>query len=253
MTEWHESDAFWEDTAPFVFGPRQWEAAAREAELAAALVDLPDGAAVLDMGCGPGRHAVEFARRGFHVTGVDRTVAALDRAKQRAADLKLDIEWVKADMREFRRPEAFDAAISLYTSFGYFQEKADDRRVLENMLASLRPGGRLALELIGKEILARIFQKRDWEAAEDGTLLLQERHVERDWSWMRARWIVIKGSERREYVLTHRVYSAVELSELAADVGFVDVRVYGSLAGTPYDERAERLVVTARKASGSSK
>jgi SAM-dependent methyltransferase len=253
MTEWHESDAFWEDTAPFVFGPRQWEAAAREAELAAILVDLPDGAAVLDMGCGPGRHAVEFARRGFHVTGVDRTVAALDRAKQRAADLKLDIEWVQADMREFRRPEAFDAAINLYTSFGYFQEKADDRRVLENMLASLRPGGRLALELIGKEILARIFQKRDWEMAEDGTLLLQERHVEQDWSWMRARWIVIKGSERHEYLLTHRVYSAVELRELAADVGFVDVRVYGSLAGTPYDERAERLVLTARKAAGNSK
>jgi SAM-dependent methyltransferase len=206
---------------------------------------------VLDMPCGPGRHSLELARRGFRVTGVDRTVAYLDTARQKAAAEGLDgvaqVEWIKADMRDFRLPERFDAAINLFTSFGYFEDPAEDRQVAANFFASLRPGGRLLMDMMGKEVLARVFREQDWEEEEDGTLFLEERKITRNWGWIENRWIAIRGERRVEFRLGHRLYSAVELTALLTEVGFIDLSVYGSLAGDPYDHTARRLVVLAHK------
>jgi 2-polyprenyl-3-methyl-5-hydroxy-6-metoxy-1,4-benzoquinol methylase len=70
---------------------------------------------VLDLCCGPGRHAVELARRGFQVTGVDACGFLLDRAAEHAARANLTADWVKQDMRRLLRPEAFDLACNLFT------------------------------------------------------------------------------------------------------------------------------------------
>jgi len=58
---------------------------------------------VLELACGPGRHALEFARRGYRVTGVDRTARYLETAREKAGEEGLDVEWVEADMRTLRR------------------------------------------------------------------------------------------------------------------------------------------------------
>ena len=64
-------------------------------------------------------------------------------------------------MRKFKRPDSFDLALNMFTSFGYFENPADDAQVLRNIHGSLQPGGSLVLETIGKEVLGRIFQERD--------------------------------------------------------------------------------------------
>ena len=70
---------------------------------------------------GPGRHVAALAKRGFRVTGVDLSPFLLRRAQELAQRESFGIEWVQEDMRSFLRPEAFDLAISLFTSFGYFR------------------------------------------------------------------------------------------------------------------------------------
>lgn len=247
MGVWHEDDAFWEEMGPFVFPQSRWEQAPADVERAVALLELPAGAAVLDVPCGPGRHALELARRGFRVTGVDRTRGYLDEARRRAASETLDVEWVEADMREFRRESAYAAVVNLLTSFGYFDDPADDVRVAEHFFASLQPGGRLLMDLMSKEVLSRIFRERDWREEEGGTLFLEERSVSRDWSWIDVRWIAIRGAQRREHRFGHRLFSATELVALLTGVGFRAITVCGGLGGEPYDHRAERLVVLARK------
>jgi SAM-dependent methyltransferase len=150
-------------------------------------------------------------------------------------------------MRRFRRDSVFDVAVNLLTSFGYFADAAEDRRVAENLFASLKPGGHLVMELMGKEILARVFRRYDWHEEPDGTLVLEERTIKPDWSWIEVRWIIVRGNDRRECRFGHRLYSAVELRELLTSVGFASVSAYGSLDATPYDNNAERLVVVAKK------
>src|SRR5204863_7756432 len=126
------------------------------------LLDLDSPAKVLDLCCGLGRHSLELARRGFDVTGVDRTGVYLRRAQKQADSEGLKIEFVQEDMRQFCRPEAFDLTLNLFTSFGYFESPAEDRRVLVNVHKSLQPGGRLVMDMMGKEIIARVFRERDW-------------------------------------------------------------------------------------------
>jgi SAM-dependent methyltransferase len=230
-----------------MFGEQALAAAPADIEATVALLGIEPGARVLDLCCGVGRHSIELARLGFQVTAVDRTQAYLDQAAARAEAERLAIEFVCADMRAFCREQAFDAVVNLYTSFGYFEDMEDDRRVVRNVRRSLVPGGAFVIEMMGKEVLARVFQARDWVELDDGTLMLQERTMTQDWSWMVNRWIFIADGVRTEYPLCHRIYSAAELKRLLAECGFAEMNAYGDLGGAPYDPTARRLVVAARK------
>jgi SAM-dependent methyltransferase len=243
MRPWHEQDEFWRTFAPQMFSEERWEATPEQVDRLVALADLEPGMIVCDLACGPGRHSLELARRGFRVVGVDRTEAYLAQARERADAEGLQVEFEKADMREFRRPEAFDALLNLFTAFGYFEDPEDDRRTAENMVASLRPGGRLVMEMMGKEVLAAKFRPRDWQENPDGSIMLEDRKVTRDWSWVQARWILYRGDERSEFLLEHRVYSAVELKALFLDAGLSSAEAFGDLGGSPYDHEAKRLVL----------
>jgi len=243
---WHEDDAFWETVGPVLFTARRWEATPGEVEAMESLLGLSPGGRVLDLCCGVGRHSLELARRGFRVTGVDRTASYLQEARSRAAEEGLEVEFVQEDMRAFVRPGAFDAVINCFTSFGYFESDEDELRVLADAHLSLRPSGVLLMEMMGKEILARVFSERGWRE-EDGMLILEDRKLAPDWSTIHNRWIIIREGERREVRLTVRQYSAAELCSLLREAGFYKVDVYGDLRGAPYDMQAKRLVVVAHK------
>jgi SAM-dependent methyltransferase len=246
--DWFEDDQFWDSMAPMLFSEQRIMNAPPEIDGVVAMLDLRERALVLDLCCGIGRHSIEFARRGFKVTGVDLTKAYLDRARKRAEDEGLEIELVQQDMRNFCRSETFDCAVNLFTSFGYFEDPEDDRRVVENLFDSLKPGGTLLIDVLGKEVLAERFQERDWSwLGDEGNLFLAERKLTRNWSWIENRWILLKGTERKEFSISHRLYSAVELITLLSECGFENVTSYGGLSGEPYDHAAERLIVVGKK------
>jgi SAM-dependent methyltransferase len=157
------------------------------------------------------------------------------------------VEGVEADMADFERAGAFDAVLNLFTSWGYFEDEVDNLAVLERIRRSLRPGGRLVLETISKEILARIFQPAMVQELADGSLFVRRHRVEDDWNRIANTWHLIRdGREVHRATFRHWLYSARELRERLEGVGFSDVRVSGDLQGAPYDHEAKRLVVTAR-------
>ncbi|HEY2945681.1 MAG TPA: class I SAM-dependent methyltransferase [Vicinamibacteria bacterium] len=249
---WRDDDAFWEAMEPALCAPGRLRLAEGDVAGIAASTELREGARVLDLGCGPGAHALGFAARGCRVTGVDRTRRLLDRAKSAGRQRRLEVEWIQADMREFRRPCAFDLACSLYTSFGYFDDH-DNRRVLENVVASLAPAGAFVLDLITQETVARRW--RDGAEFEiDGVQYRERRRLSEDGSALLADWMVVFGDVRRSFRVRQRLYMATELEALLGRVGFRDIRLCGSLDGkASYDEAADRLVVIAlarRNATG---
>ncbi len=243
---WHDDDHFWRVIAPVLFRTDRWLSAPEEVAKVLRLLEAREGEAVLDLACGPGRHALELARRGFRVTAVDRTSAYLEEAERRAREENLSVEFVREDMRTFCRPGAFHRAINMFTSFGYFEDAADDERVLDNLFRSLKPGGTLVMHLMAKEVLARIFRKRTWQEYGD-YVVLEEGTVKDGWRWVETRWVVLTKGKVHEFKLSHRLYSAAELSDLLLRCGFAAASPYGDFDGGPYDETAERLVVLARK------
>ncbi len=241
MTQWHEDEDFWRTLYPYIFTDEKFQAAEAEVEKVLELAAF-SGRDVLDLACGPGRHALALAARGLNVTGVDRSEFLLSKARVRAKERDVSIEWLNEDMRRFQRPEAFDLAISLYTSFGYFESDEDNLQVLRNVCRSLRTGGKMVLDMHGKESLARRFEKVRLQEHEDGTLLVERSAVEQDWRRVQNEWLLIRGEGVRQFEFSLRIYSGEEIMTGMKSAGFSEAQVYGDFDGNPYGVDASRLV-----------
>jgi SAM-dependent methyltransferase len=243
--EWFDNDSFWRELYDWMFFEERFRLAEVQLDKLLALTD-PAGKSVLDLCCGPGRFSIPLAQRGLSVTGVDRTKYLLDKARARARAAKVKVQWVRQDMRDFVRAGAFDLAICMYTSFGYFDDKSEDVVVLDNLFASLRPGGVCLIDVLSKERLARIFQPTVSDTLPDGTMLVQRHEIFDDWTRIRNEWLLIRKNKSSRFTFHHTVYSGQELRDRMEHVGFA-VRLYGSLDGTDYGPSAERLIAVGRK------
>ncbi len=246
-TEWYENDEMWELMEPILFSEARIAQSVSEVDAIKSLCKIQKDDRILDLCCGTGRHTLEFARRGHSVVGVDRTRLYLEKAMKTADEENLTIEFVLDDMRTFYRKNTFDIVLSMFTSFSYFEDHEEQMLVLRNIYASLRAGGRLILESIGKEILARIFNRHSWSEWPHG-FILEEREPIEDWSKILNTWIFIEhnGSVHR-WNVTHWLYSGNEIKQMLYSVGFSEVIIYGGLDGRDYDNEATRLVAIATK------
>lgn len=248
--EWFDDDAFWRDLYPYIFTERRFEAAVDDTRKVIRLV-RPRGKAVLDLACGPGRFAIAFAKRGYRVTGVDRTKFFLDRARDRARAGKASVEWIRQDMRDFVRPDTYDLAICMYTSFGYFQDPGEDVHVLRQVFESLRPGGALVIDVMGKEQIAARFAPVNAEPFDDGALLVQRRAIQDDWTRIWNEWTIVRRGRASSYEFTHTIYSGRELRDRFVQAGYSDVKLYGNFDGEPYGLTSPHLVAVGRKGRGA--
>lgn len=250
--EWFQDEEFWATYAPFMFDEAHWSTAGEEVEGAIALSGVSPGASVLDACCGVGRHSLEFAARGYRVTGVDLTRAFLDAAREsaEASGLSARLELLRGDIRDFSRPAAYDLCVNLFTSFGYFPSRADDIAALARLRENLRPEGVLVLETRGKETVAREFTDGE-EFSRSGWDVRTEFRVSGDWEGLVNRWILSSpdGARRVDRSFTLRLYSGTEMKAALAEAGFDRITLRGGLDGRPYDQNAESLVAVARAAS----
>jgi SAM-dependent methyltransferase len=150
-------------------------------------------------------------------------------------------------MRRFVRPETFDLAISIFTSFGLFEKAEDNRLVLENIHTSLKPGGVFVLDILGKEILAAKFQPTRSSALPDGRTLIQRVEIVDNWSRVESNWIYLENGQASTFPIRLWLYSGHEIRGLLKSVGFSDISIHGDLDGGPYGPVARRLVVVAKK------
>lgn len=133
-------------------------------------LELSPGSRVLDVGCGPGRHALELARRGMHVLGVDISRTFVDLARKSAADEGLDeAVFERLDARALidsgTVPDDFDAVICLCQGgFGLMRDPDDDRRILAGTASRARVGGRLALSAFSSYFSVRYHDEATFDA-----------------------------------------------------------------------------------------
>ena len=234
------------------------QAAWFDARLRAAVPAPPDGPRrVLDVGCGPGLYALELARRGHRVTGLDIGPAVLAHARRTAAARGLAVRFLQADLAalgaaERREIGPLEGAAFWYGEFHSFAP-AEIRRFLDAMAALLVPGGLLLVEYVPAESFTRR-AAREWRVTErspfaDGRhLWLQETHWdEPSRTEITVHWIVdgATGALQR-HVQCLRCWREDEIAALLRDAGFTDVAFHPPVAGR--EEEYELPLVTARRA-----
>lgn len=210
------------------------------------LLQLAPGTRVLDLACGWGRHSVELARRGYGVTGVDWSPTLLDHARRRARRAGVEVEWVRADMRELPWTGRFDAVLSLFSSLGYFLSDDEDLRVLRAVQRAVRSGGVFLLETMHRDHVVTHYAERDWWETPPGWTVW----VEREWdaitgvSHETLRWR--QGEREGEKKHAIRVRTATEWLTLLAEAGLEPVECYGDWEQTPFTHTSENLILMAR-------
>jgi len=176
-----------------------------------------------------------------------------DKARRKARAAKIKVEWIQMDMRDFARENVFDLVLSMFTSFGYFDDKDEDSLVLRNIFNSLRSGGVFLIDVMGKERLAKILQPTTSDILPSGTKLIQRHEIFDEWTRIQNEWILIRNGRAKSFKFHHTIYSGQELRDRMTQVGFKDVRLYGNLDGDEYGPNALRLIAVARKAGGEPK
>ncbi|HVA67225.1 MAG TPA: methyltransferase domain-containing protein [Elusimicrobiota bacterium] len=241
---------------PEIFSPGSLAAAnlARaEAAFAAKVLDLKRGSRLLDVCCGTGRHSFALARRGVLVTGADATAAYLAQARRRARGLGNPI-FTKADMRRLPWRGEFDAAVNLWTSFGYFERPSEDLLALRQIARALKPRGRFLMDVVNGAWLKRHGLARNWRREPGGTLVLEEAVFRqgRDPAHVNT-WTVLRPGQkpaRASFFVRH--YDAARMEALLRRAGLRPLRRWGGFGGRPYSKDSTRLIVLAEKAGAEA-
>ncbi|MDG3548327.1 class I SAM-dependent methyltransferase [Methanobacterium formicicum] len=99
---------------------------------------------ILDVGCGTGRHAIELTKRGYQVTGVDLSEKMLKRAREKAAESGVGIDFIQADARNLPFQGEFDLVVMLCEGgFPLMETDEMNFQILESASRSLKKGGKL--------------------------------------------------------------------------------------------------------------
>jgi SAM-dependent methyltransferase len=185
------------------------------------ILGLSAGARVLDAGCGFGRVSLSLARLGARVLGVDQSATLLAEAERRRENVSAEqLRYVRHDLREPLADSSFDVALSLFSSLGYGDE-SDDAAILTTLARALRPGGKVAVDTMHRDVLAARLAREAVPAHRlpDGTLLIEEARfdpvagrVETTWFWAGPR-----GAGQKS--MSVRVYTITELVRLLERVG----------------------------------
>lgn len=242
--EWHKD--FFRNSFYNPASPAAVEKAPSEAAFVLRQLKLKKGSALLDLCCGPGRHAVEFAGKGLAVTGYDFSADYLREAAARAKKKKVSLRLLRGDMRGLRFKGEFDAAVNLFTSFGYFQKFSDDIKTLKGVARALRPGGLFLLDIIHGAFVRKNFRPRFWHEMEDHYLLEDSRATDDGIFnvWTR---LPKKGGKIQTRSFFTRLYDKARISAAFKKAGLEPLKFWGSFGGLPLTAKTNRLIVLARK------
>jgi SAM-dependent methyltransferase len=213
---------------------------------------LSEDAAVLDVACGGGRHALELARRGYSVEGVDSSATLVAYATRRAYEDATRARFVRGDMRTLDYQQTFDAALVMNSSLG-FHDDATNRATLGRVARALVDGGRLLLQCINPYQVDRYLQgfRAGWHQIAGGYMLREARFEPRaamlqiDYRFL----LPAQGVEARHPGDRIRLYGYPELAAMLAAASLRPVAVFGDAVtpAVPFEESSQWQVVVAEK------
>jgi D-alanine-D-alanine ligase len=237
-------------TAEVMFKPRLGRQTSREVQKVLSEIDPKNKLTILDLCCGQGRHSVLFAKK--HTTiGLDYSKNFLKVARSQISKskaLKTNLKFVHGDMKivsNYFPKEHFDLVVSMYNSFGYFEKRSDDFKVLTEVHKVLKPGGYFAINTLnGHGVQVHLGDQKPTgigSEVEKNLFILDNAYLDKKTMRTFSDWKIIDARKPKTEIFRghfiQNVYTHKELKALLKKAGFKIVKTWGALHGTDFDEK----------------
>ena len=207
---------------------------------------------ILDMACGNGRHALEFRRRGFGVVGVELAEPLLEVARADAEAEGLDVDYVRADLRELEYEDEFDIVLNLNDgAIGYLETEDDNKRIFDRAARALRSGGRQLMQLPNVLRAEKHSPQRTWLGGEGSIEILDHEFNKEDRCLYGAMHLLREGQvysfgDRIEF--RQRLYTAEEIDTIVREYGMRVTNVFrGNGRARPPDDTQYEVFIEVTK------
>lgn len=225
----------------------------RECDMVESILNLPKGSKILDCPCGYGRHSLELARRGYHMTGVDLCTEFLEEARANAQKLTDDqvCTLVHGDMRSLPGElQNFDACINMFLSFGFFDDKTNTD-VLEGYYNALRPGGILLIhsDVNPDRLESGKYVDRATRQLKSGDTLFISEAIDPATNTLNGSWTIQTTPDKKiSGSYSVRIYTHKEMNAMVKAAGFMELEtIYPSDLPHSTDNPCQEIIYVARR------
>ena len=213
---------------------------------------IKPGSQLLDLNCGIGRHAVELARLGYRVTGVDFAPAYIERAKQLAKEKRVGTKVVfrVVDTRQVAQTLAgatFDAVLNLFTSFGYYDDQTN-LKILHGARQLVRRDALFLIDIGNRDQMAQDLVHPHTFIRREDLLILVEHKLLQETARLNSTWTFLREVPKQRYqmegqvLIDQRIYNLHELIEIFAQAKWRFVGAFGGFDLKPFQLSARRIV-----------
>jgi SAM-dependent methyltransferase len=192
------------------------------------------GAALLDVPCGYGRHALALAKKGCAVMAIDIAEDYIQQLRASAGESLPNIHAVHADILEYPLQGEFDGAICMGNSFGYFPY-GDMLRFCNNVAHALPRGKKFVINtgLLAESILPDLRTGNKWMEINDMLYLREHMYLPEE-SILKSTMKFVRGGKTETGVAYYYVHTLAEVKRMLATAGFETVEAFGNVEGTPF-------------------
>ncbi|MEM6726771.1 MAG: class I SAM-dependent methyltransferase [Bacteroidota bacterium] len=216
----------------------------RECDYIETLSDL-SGGKVLDLACGHGRHSIELTKRGYQLEGIDINTGFLEIARQEAKAQQLHIPFIEGDLLKHAYPPAFDLAILLFNTLGFFNSE-DAQQVFHQIDRALKPGGKAIIDTKNRDHLIQEIQP--YAVHEVGNDLMIDRlRFDPITGTTTNNRTYIKAGIRYDTPFTMYAYNYADLKRFASKTNLTITQVLGGWKGEPFDSASRRIMLVLEK------
>ncbi|WP_425060982.1 Ubiquinone biosynthesis O-methyltransferase, mitochondrial [Sporomusa carbonis] len=218
----------------------------QEVRFITSVLNLQPGSSILDLYCGYGRHAIELAKQGFDITGVDATQDFLDIAAQKAREAMVDIAFRRQDMRELDYNQQFAAVINMFAAFGYFTDD-ENVNVIKLIAKALKSRGLFLIDLLNRDWMVRNNLNRYWRHPSGEYVLSYKVELENGIATMKRQLLNQVTGAKIQYEFVLRAYSLPEMANIFTNSGLSIIATFGGFDGRAYSSETPRMIILARK------
>lgn len=210
------------------------------------ILNLAPHSSILDLYCGYGRHAIELAKLGYEVTGVDATKAYLDIASQKALEEGVHLKFLQCDMRSINFKNEFSAVINMFAAFGFFSDE-ENMFVLTRVAQALKPKGLFLIDLLNRDWMVRNNLNRYWRHPNGECVLTFKIELHQGIAMMKRQLFNQVTGEKTQSEFILRAYSYDEMKPILGQSGFTIKNIYGGFDKRKYGLDSPRMIILAQK------